>query len=359
MSSPLPPHPSKSVTRSAILCSLLIFALSSEALAAPQAPVFPEVKTYDELVQAIRETRSASRARIEQAVEQEKVREAWEIGKLIDAHILLHKERADYGKQVLDRLAKDLEMSQTELSFMLQFARAYPIYSQGNKLSWSHYRSLLVVNDSAEREAFARRAEKEGWGRDRLRAEIRRWKTARKPSEENVPESELSATPGKVGVCRVIRAKAGPFTGELALDLGFATYHQPKGIQKFKEGEWVQLEKGKLKFFKGSEGDRYTFTAYVSEVIDGDTFKAVIDLGFHIVTEQKLRLRGLDAPEIETAEGREAKEYLEKILKIGSPVLIRTSRSDKYDRYLADVWSSKTYVNQELINKRLAVRVSE
>lgn len=343
----------------AILFSLLIFILTFQASVAPEVPVLPEVKTYDGLLHAIRAVQAASQQRIEQAVEQEKVREAWETGKLIDAHVLQYKERADYGKQVLERLARDLETSQTELSFMLQFARAYPIYSPGNKLSWSHYRSLLAINDSVERETLEKKAEEEGWSRDRLRAEVRRRKAARKPLEENALEPRLSATSGKVGTYRVIRAKVGPFRGELALDLGFANYYQPKGIKKFKEGELVQLEKGKLKPFKDSNQDRYTYQAYVSEIIDGDTFKAVIDLGFNIVTEQKLRLRGLDAPEIESSEGREAKEYLEKILKKGSPTLIKTVRSDKYDRYLADVWVGGTYVNQKLIDKGLAVRVSE
>ncbi len=73
-------------------------------------------------------------------------------------------------------------------------------------------------------------------------------------------------------------------------------------------------------------------------VIDGDTFTAAVQLGFGFATVQTLRLRALDAPEIESADGREAKEFLEKILPQGLSVLIRTRRSDKYDRYLADVF---------------------
>lgn len=86
----------------------------------------------------------------------------------------------------------------------------------------------------------------------------------------------------------------------------------------------------------------------------------MIDLGFDIVTEQKLRLRGLDAPEIESAEGREAKAFLEeRLAKAGAPVVIKTVKSDKYDRYLADVFVGGSYLNQELLDKDLAVRVSE
>ena len=74
----------------------------------------PNGQTYEQLVHAIRVARVSSRQRIEQVVRQEKVREAWETGKLIDEHILLHKKRADYGKQVLARLANDLESSQAK-----------------------------------------------------------------------------------------------------------------------------------------------------------------------------------------------------------------------------------------------------
>lgn len=48
----------------------------------------PEVQTYEQLLHAIRGVRAASQQRIEQTVDQEKVREAWETGKLVDSHRL-------------------------------------------------------------------------------------------------------------------------------------------------------------------------------------------------------------------------------------------------------------------------------
>lgn len=143
-----------------VLSLAFLFAASSLALSetAGQAAV-PDavpaaasvVQTYEELRQAIMKARAASTTRIEKAVDQEKVREAWEIGKLIDTHVLQHKERADYGKQVMKRLAEDLGMSETELRYMLQFARTYPIHRPADELSWSQYQALLAVNDSKER----------------------------------------------------------------------------------------------------------------------------------------------------------------------------------------------------------------
>ena len=97
-------------------------ARRSDDLGQSSTALVTKVETYNQSVHAIREVRTGSQKRIEQAVEQEKVREAWETGKLIDEHILLHKERAEYEKEVIARLVKDLETSDTELYRMLEFA---------------------------------------------------------------------------------------------------------------------------------------------------------------------------------------------------------------------------------------------
>ena len=338
---------------------LFIFSFSRPAFPAPA--VFSEVQTYDELLHAIREVRTASQKRIDQAINQEKVREAWETGKLIDTHVLQHKKRADYDKQVIVRLARDLGTSERELRYKLEFARAYPIRPTSAELTWSDYRELLALNDPGEREQVARQAEKEKWDVKQIRERVVRINASAKGNLNLETLEVLVATPGKPGVYRVVVAVDGPYKKELALDLGFSSFFRPERFGKFKPGEIVMLEKGKLKKndreFAGK--DLFTYRAYVRHVVDGDTFYALIDLGFGFTTTQKLRLRGLDAPEIETAEGREAKEFLTTLLTKPLPILIRTVKSDKYDRYLADVWVDETYVNQELLSHSLAVQVSE
>ncbi len=54
--------------------------------------------------------------------------------------------------------------------------------------------------------------------------------------------------------------------------------------------------------------------------------------------ELKLRLRGLDCPEISTAAGRAAKAFVDALLRPGDEVIVSTTKPDKYDRYLADVF---------------------
>ncbi len=52
----------------------------------------------------------------------------------------------------------------------------------------------------------------------------------------------------------------------------------------------------------------------------------------------KLRLRGLDGPEIATAAGRAAKRFVDGLVHAGDEVVLSTIKPDKYDRYLADVF---------------------
>ncbi|HPW65138.1 MAG TPA: thermonuclease family protein, partial [Candidatus Omnitrophota bacterium] len=115
----------------------------------------------------------------------------------------------------------------------------------------------------------------------------------------------------------------------------------------------------------------YTYRAWIVRVLDGDTVKAVIDLGFGVRSTQVLRLRGIDAPELVSADGKKAKEFLEKKLGLAEGeglsdrmVLVRTEKSDKYDRYLADLFYTdkngrEIYLNQEILAAGLAIRMGE
>jgi len=374
--------------RVAVISFVLFFQCVSSGFAAPSTGSGQaQVQTYDELVKAIREARAASQTRVEQAVEQERVREAWEIGKLIDTHVLQHKERADYGKQVLLRLANDLGMSETELGYMLQFVRAYPISRPAGKLSWSEYETLLAVNDSKERQTLVERTEKENWSRDQLRKEVRAVTQKDKggliPSPElKGSQAPLTAKPGKPGTYRIVKATVGPETGKVVIDLGFSNYYKTSKNLRFKEGAIIEAmppfegssPSDLIRLSKRTPEDLYSYRAWVVNVLDGDTLKVVVDLGFGVRSVQTLRLRGIDAPEIVTADGKAAKEFVEKMLGISGngeretqakasvPILIKTVKSDKYDRYLADVFlvnedNKEQYLNNALLEKGYAVRV--
>jgi endonuclease YncB( thermonuclease family) len=76
----------------------------------------------------------------------------------------------------------------------------------------------------------------------------------------------------------------------------------------------------------------------VRKVIDGDTLLVALVIAPGYTHQLKLRLRGLDCPELSTAAGRAAKAFVDALLKPGDEVIICTTKPDKYERYLADVF---------------------
>ncbi len=59
----------------------------------------------------------------------------------------------------------------------------------------------------------------------------------------------------------------------------------------------------------------YRYRVSVLRVVDADTLEVDVDLGFYTwVRMVKLRLKGIDCPEMSTPEGVAAKEYTTKLL---------------------------------------------
>jgi competence protein ComEA len=83
----------------------------------------------------------------------------------------------------------------------------------------------------------------------------------------------------------------------------------------------------------------YTYNAIVQEVIDADTFRLTVDLGFHIQTnllENPVRLAGIDVPEIGTEQGQKATNFV-KGRMAGREVLVHTIKTGRYGRWLARI----------------------
>lgn len=343
---------------------ILSMAFTFAVPAFAQAPV----TTYEELVTAIRAAQSASQERAAQAVEQEKVKEAWETGKLIVEHVLLHQDRANYGEQVIERLAKDLGMSTRELQYRVEFARTYPIVRTSAQLSWGHYQKLLAIEDQAKRDEIATEAETNKWSVDTLRTEIKKKKlNTQGPDTDDAKLPEIK--PGKVGVLKVVEKD-----GKKYYDLGFSTYRRLQGNEnKLKAGNAVFIKAAGNGYtpvpVKSSPNDFNTYNAQVIQVTDGDTFHARIQLGFGLVQEQRVRLLRVDAPEVVTTEGKQAKELLEKIFaRDGGKIVIQTKESDQHGRPLANVFVRSNpkavkgpvihkSVDEELVEQGLAVAI--
>jgi micrococcal nuclease len=92
----------------------------------------------------------------------------------------------------------------------------------------------------------------------------------------------------------------------------------------------------------------------VENVVDGDTIDVLIDLGFDILFQSRVRLAGIDTPESRTKDlkekalGIESKEYLKKALKDAKSVIIKTEKmnsTEKFGRILGWI-----YVNGDTVS---------
>ena len=94
----------------------------------------------------------------------------------------------------------------------------------------------------------------------------------------------------------------------------------------------------------------YQYRAIITDVYDGDTVTADIDLGFDIWRRnERLRLYGIDAPEVRGEEreaGLVARDALRKQI-IGKEVTICTikDRTGKYGRYLVRIFDGPNLIN--------------
>jgi len=101
----------------------------------------------------------------------------------------------------------------------------------------------------------------------------------------------------------------------------------------------------------------HTYRALILRVVDGDTVAAEIDLGLRMSSAQTLRLAGIDAPERRSDDPRTREQASGAATRLaeliqGKRVIIRTSKAEKYGRWLAQIWlEDGTDVNQQLIDE--------
>ena len=318
-------------------------------------------KSYPELRRAVETVVDAGRRQIEDAW----LRTYHETGRLIHEHLLLNKDRADYGAKLFKQLAADTGIDKRTLYQCAQFYRFFPIVSTCSQLGWGHYRVLCQVADATQRSALQASAVKNEWTCQELAERVRPLNAAvnlisdsNDTNDDRPPAKLLTPKRGTVGLYRVIARDGG-----LAIDVGFKLYLplSPAQARVRKAGQIVRLGGGRITVVENAKpSDLFTYRATVRRVIDGDTLAIGVALP-HYVMDEKLRLRGIDAPEIDTVDGKAAKQLVETFVNGAKSVTIHTTKPDKYDRYLADVFvetsgGGDVFFNNALLEQRLAER---
>jgi len=321
---------------------------------------------YKELVDNI--THIYRNATLEAQEQARKIRTAayWKVGESIVKIEQSSNLGIKYGDKLLERLSSDLTaslgngFSTTNLKYMRQFYASFPIGHARDQLHWTHYRVLLSIKDKEKREIYQEKAIKENLSHRDLRSLLRTDKVAtqnlaptNKPKTtetDNIPEI-LEFSRGKLNTYKIAKPKlVKSEDSEIIFDMGFSIKRT--------------LDKNDNILALATDAPQFTYIAYVDKVIDGDTLWVEVDCGFNTSIRQKIRLRGIDCPEIATKSGQEAKELVETCLKDLPFIIIKTYKTDKYDRYLADVFYGQgeaeevakngDFLNQFLLDKKLA-----
>ncbi len=141
----------------------------------------PAKRGFDGLLGELREFITESRRQVLRAVDVVQVRTCWGVGQQIVEFEQGGAARAEYGAKLLPRLAVKLTeefgrgFDTSNLHKMKQFYLAFPILDALRlKLSWSHYRALLRVEDEHAREWYAKKAETENWSSRALERQVSR-----------------------------------------------------------------------------------------------------------------------------------------------------------------------------------------
>jgi len=253
---------------------------------------------------------SSGRASLEKAATEIAVRTHWEAGKRLNEWI--EKVETESVAGIIETLARDLNLHSSVLYRSSKFFRTYPDglpdTVEFKSLSWGAHTELLPIADEDERLFYIRRAAEKNWTRNYLKKAIRANEYGAKNSSRKKDSVRLQ--------------KPGP------------------GL--------------------------YTYEAELERVVDGDTIIVRIDLGFDVLSRQRIRLSYVDAPDVKTPEGEKARRFVKKALKNTGRLVLKTRKVDKYGRYVADVMyhseaiskdhvlESGKFLNQELLDRGLA-----
>lgn len=86
---------------------------------------------------------------------------------------------------------------------------------------------------------------------------------------------------------------------------------------------------------------QFIYNVSLKKVVDGDTFDFVVDLGFKIHCDVRVRLKDYDTPELRGEDkelGKKYKTLAEEHLLNAKEITIETHKTGKYGRWLADIY---------------------
>ena len=137
------------------------------------------ITLYHDIYSEIKETLLLSRNQAYSAVNSAMVQAYWNIGRIIVEHEQNGRFRAEYGKGVLQRLSDQLTddfgkgFDVRNLRNMRLFYICYPKWNAvRSELTWTHYRTLLRVENEAARNWYMEESIRSAWSSRQLERQI-------------------------------------------------------------------------------------------------------------------------------------------------------------------------------------------
>ena len=350
----------------------------------PTAPA-----TYSRLREQVQAVLAEGKVQTRQATECERVDAYWHVGDAIHVHILAREGRAGYGQRIVANLSQDLNLGESLLHEIVRFRRFFPILYARRELAWGHYRTMLRLPSNEHRRFYERMADRHHWSTRELESQIKTdlyRQTRDRPDALPEGDDPFDGRPlrPRRGRLYTYCIKKLPGTegriDDLRIDLGFDVLWNIDliGLTEPRHNMIVTSTKRAGSGFTGQyhfetltaqRRALFTYITKVTDVIDGDTLRGIADLGFGGSSSQKLRLKGIDAPELARRAGHRAKQFvLDRMTAVDFIVVTTSKHPGKFGRYITDIFyligesdpeivlRKGVYLNQELLQERLATR---
>jgi len=131
-------------------------------------------KDYQRLLEDVKSIREKGLYTAYKAVDNILVQTNWQIGERIVREELRHKDRAGYGKYLIENLAVDLNFTKRDLYRIIKFYRLYPIVgSVIPQLSWTHYYQLVNIDNAKKRSFYENKIIQNSWSVRELLRQIK------------------------------------------------------------------------------------------------------------------------------------------------------------------------------------------
>ena len=153
---------------------------------------------HQSLIKDLRQIIEQARGRVASTANYELTMMYWHIGERINREVLSN-QRAEYGKQIVASVARQLQEEYGKKGFeertirrMMQFAQMFPdiqiVSPLVSKLSWTHFLIVMPLKDELQREFYLTLAASERWSKRTLQNKIdgmlfERTAVASKPDE--------------------------------------------------------------------------------------------------------------------------------------------------------------------------------